>query len=129
MIDKIYTNKTENNNNYGTEIENCISTISLVNLNINSINEKIIYTKEYRKVYGLKLVLCKKYHKEYNNEDYISRLLDEGKYKIVPFSNNYFEVTYEIRSFYISYNEDGLFLKERNYKNIRYEFIASHKIF
>ena len=77
------------NTNFGYEYEHSIITKSLINLKMHSINERKVYTKENRKFYGLKVVIIK-------NENYfkIPDLLDKGKFKVIPFSNQYYELEY-----------------------------------
>ena len=88
------------NVNYGVESEHSISTKSCLNLNIHSINNNQIYTKKYRKFYGLKLVVIK------NKKYYlIPKCLDRGKFKVIPFSNKYFRLKYlNCIPLFISYN-------------------------
>ena len=113
------------NANFGFEYEDTICTKSCVNLKIKSINEKKLYTREYKHFWGLKLILIK----QVNNlpEDYIGRLLDEGKYKVVSFSNNYTKLSYENNNFYISYNGKGLYLLDEYYKCKKLIIVENHK--
>ena len=104
------------NFNYGVEFEHSISTKSCLNLNIHSINNNQIYTKEYRKFYGLKLVVIK-------NQKYylIPKCLDKGKFKVIPFSNKYFRLKYlNCIPLFISYNAEGVFIVKENFKDYFY---------
>ena len=112
------------NANFDFEYENTICTKSCINLKIKSINEKKLYTREYKHFWGLKLILIR----QVNNlaEDYIERLLDEGKYKVVSFSNNYIKLSYETNNFYISYNGKGLYLLDEYYHKKQLIFEENH---
>ena len=104
------------NANYGFEFEHSISTKSCLNLNIHSINNNQIYTKEYRKFYGLKLVVIK------NKKYYlIPKCLDKGNFKVIPFSNKYFRLKYlNCIPLFISYNAEGVFVVKEDFKNYFY---------
>ena len=104
------------NFNYGVEFEHSISTKSCLNLNIHSINNNHIYTKGYRKFYGLKLVVIK-------NQKYylIPKCLDKSKFKVIPFSNKYFRLKYlNCIPLFISYNAEGVFVVKEDFKNYFY---------
>ena len=90
------------NPDYGTEFEHTISTKSCLHLDIHSINSKKIFTKQNRKFFGLKLVVIKN-----NNYDLIPKLLDEGKFKVLPFSNKY-------------YNNEGVFVTDEYFHDYLY---------
>ena len=113
------------NANFGFEYENTICTKSCINLKIKSINEKRLYTRRYKHFFGLKLILIKKV----NNlpVDYIERLLDEGKYKVVAFSNNYTKISCGNINYYISYNGEGLYLYDEYYCEKKLMFLENHK--
>lgn len=126
-IDNLKILKTEikssdfiENKNCGNDFEQSISLKSCIFLPVNSINDKEIYTKEYRHFYALKIIITK--IKEAYKTKY---LLNEGKYKIIPFSNNYFKIIIEgYQDYYISYNDEGIFIKNndkflrlKDYKN------------
>ena len=114
-IDKlkiIETNIKENganeNTNFGYEYEHSIITKSLINLKVRSINERKVYTKENRKFYGLKLIIIR--DKKYNK---IPDLLDNGKFKVIPFSNKYYEIQYPGHNkIYISINSKNLKIRK-----------------
>ena len=96
------------NTNFGYEYEHSIITKSLINLKIHSINERKVYTKENRKFYGLKVVIIK-------NENYfkIPDLLDKGKFKVIPFSNQYYELEYPgFNKIYILINSKNLKIRK-----------------
>ena len=110
------SNFIEKNVNYGVEFEHSIAIKSCLNLNIHSINNNQIYTKEYRKFYGLKLVVIK-------NQKYylIPKCLDKGKFKVIPFSNKYFRLKYlNCIPLFISYNAEGVFVVKEDFKNYFY---------
>lgn len=110
------SNFIEKNVNYGVEFEHSIAIKSCLNLNIHSINNNQIYTKEYRKFYGLKLVVIK-------NQKYylIPKCLDKGKFKVIPFSNKYFRLKYlNCIPLFISYNSEGVFVVKEDFKNYFY---------
>ena len=96
------------NTNFGYEYEHSIITKSLINLKIHSINERKVYTKKNRKFYGLKVVIIK-------NENYfkIPDLLDKGKFKVIPFSNQYYELEYPgFNKIYILINSKNLKIRK-----------------
>ena len=104
------------NSNYGNEFEHTISTKSCLHLDINSINSKKIYTKQNRKFFGLKLVVIKN-----NNYDLIPILLDEGKFKVLPFSNKYYRLKYfNCEPLLISYNNERVFVTDENFRDYYY---------
>ena len=91
----IKTNKDNNrspeNDKYGHEFEDSIAIKSLYHLKIHSINDRNVYTKEYRKLFGLKLVII-----EGQNYSKIAEYLDSGKFIVIPYSNKYYELKYHI---------------------------------
>ena len=91
----IKTNKDNNrspeNDKYGHEFEDSIAIKSLYHLKIHSINDRNVYTKEYRKLFGLKLVII-----EDQNYSKIAEYLDSGKFIVIPYSNKYYELKYHI---------------------------------
>jgi len=113
------------NKDFGHQFENIICNKSCIHLNIQSINEKNIYTKEYKYFYGLKLLLINEEAAYINN--YIINLLDAGKYKVIPFSNNYSKLKFGKAKFNISYNGSGVFLVDRYYKKKFLKKINEHK--
>ena len=107
------TNKAYNtvleNSQYGLDYEHSIVTKSCSHLDIHSINETKVYTNEYKKFFGLKLVLIK-------NEKYnlIPDLLDKGKFKVIPFSNKYYELKHpNYYHIFISINKKHLDIKKQ----------------
>lgn len=95
------------NKNYGNDFEQSKSLKSSIYLPVSSINDKEIFTKEYRHFYALKMIITKR--KEAYETKY---LLDEGKYKIIPFSNNYFKIILKgYQDYYISYNDEVIFIE------------------
>ena len=99
------------NANFGPEFENCICTKTCINMKVKSINEKKVYTKECRKFYGLKILITK----AFSTKKYKSQLLEEGKFKVIPFSNNYFKIYLKNYDVYkISYNNEGITIKINN---------------
>ena len=104
------------NPDYGTEFEHTISTKSCLHLDIHSINSKKIFTKQNRKFFGLKLVVIKN-----NNYDLIPKLLDEGKFKVLPFSNKYYRMKYfNCEPLLISYNNEGVFVTDEYFHDYLY---------
>ena len=91
----IKTNKDNNrppeNDKYRHEFEDSIAIKSLYHLKIHSINDRNVYTKEYRKLFGLKLVII-----EGQNYSKIAEYLDSGKFIVIPYSNKYYELKYQI---------------------------------
>ena len=91
----IKTNKDNNrppeNDKYRHEFEDSIAIKSLYHLKIHSINDRNVYTKEYRKLFGLKLVII-----EDQNYSKIAEYLDSGKFIVIPYSNKYYELKYHI---------------------------------
>ena len=91
----IKTNKDNNrppeNDKYRHEFEDSIAIKSLYHLQIHSINDRNVYTKEYRKLFGLKLVII-----EDQNYSKIAEYLDSGKFIVIPYSNKYYELKYHI---------------------------------
>lgn len=132
-IDDLYVTLTKKkciydfieNKDFGHEFENIICNKSCIHLNIQSINEKKIYTKEYKYFYGLKLLLINE--KAANKKDYIINLLDAGKYKVIPFSNNYSKLKFGKTEYNISYNGTGVFLVDRHYEGKFLKKIYEHK--
>lgn len=93
------------NANFGTEFENCICPKTCINTKAQSINEKTVYTKKYRKFFGLKILVTK----AYSNKKYKSKLLREGKFRVIPFSNNFFKISLKGYDAYkLSYNNEGI---------------------
>ena len=104
------------NPTYGTEFEHTISTKSCLHLDLHSINNKEIYTKQNREFFGLKLVIIK--NKKYN---LIPRLLDTGKFKVIPFSNKYYKLQYlHCEPLLISYNDEGVFVANEDFTDYFY---------
>ena len=63
------------------------------------------FTQRNIGVFILKIIITKR--KEAYETTY---LLDEGKYKIIPFSNNYFKIILKrYQDYYISYNDEGIY--------------------
>ena len=91
----IKTNKDNNgpqeNDKYRYEFDDSIAIKSLYHLKIHSINDRNVYTKEYRKLFGLKLVII-----EGQNYSKIAEYLDSGKFIVIPYSNKYYELKYQI---------------------------------
>ena len=123
IIDKLKISSTNftcsdfiENPDYGTEFEHTISTKSCLHLDIHSINSKKIFTKQNRKFFGLKLVVIKN-----NNYDLIPKLLDEGKFKVLPFSNKYYKMKYfNCEPLLISYNNEGVFVTDEYFHDYLY---------
>lgn len=111
MVNKLKINKTNNyilnsqtNNNFGFEFEDSIISKTLINLNVKSINDTSIYTKQYRHFFGLKILIV---NRNTNNNDII-KMLDEGIFRIIPFSNKYYEISFKycnIQKYFIGYND------------------------
>ena len=107
----------EGNNNFGTDFENTIVTKSCVNLKIKSINDRNIFTKQYRHFAGIKLLLVYNYcrnHKDLNYErtKFIQELLDNGDYKVIPMSSYYYTITFNGQKIQILYNGTKLVVKD-----------------
>ena len=78
---------------------------------LNSIYEEKIYTKEYRHFFGIKIIIINK-----NKHQEITNLLNKGKFKVVPFSNNYYKLNIEgFMDYFISYYSENLFVKSKKY--------------
>ena len=107
------------NSFYGFDFEHSIVTKSLTNLNIHSINDRKIYTKENKIFFGLKLVIVKN-----GKYDKIPKFLDSGKFKVIPYSNKYYEINYPgYNKLYISINSKQLFIaQDENIKRKYYFF-------
>ena len=91
------------NEDSGDNFEESLSLKSIIKLPIYSINdEDNIYTRQYRHFFGLKVIVTNKhYHAEVKN------VLDEGKFKVIPFSNNFFLLKINnYLDYYISYNAE-----------------------
>ena len=103
------------NKEYGYEFEQSISLKSCLFLPISSIKEDKIFTKEYRYFYGLKLIIINE-----NKPEETASLLDEGKFKIIPFSNNYYQINLDgLKKYFISYNDEDIFVKtDINFVNL-----------
>ena len=115
------------NKDFGNEYENCIITKSCLHLKVKSINDKKIYTRQRRHLFGLKLLLINKKNVLIDMDDYIAELLDEGQYKIVPFSNYYYEIAYgNQESYYISFNNKGLFIVDEFYDDVELKNVKIH---
>ena len=84
-------NRPQENDKYRYEFEDSIAIKSLYHLKIHSINDRNVYTKEYRKLFGLKLVII-----EDQNYSKIAEYLDSGKFIVIPYSNKYYELKYHI---------------------------------
>ena len=98
---KLYINITNEqfadsieNKDYGNEFENFICTKSCVKLKIKSINNKKIYTKQYRHFAGLKVLLINENRDIKDIVYYIKNKLDEGQYKVIPYSNYYYSISF-----------------------------------
>lgn len=134
-IDELIIEKTEEkylhgkpNDKYGIEFENSIITKSCVNLCLRSINDPNIYTKEYRHFAGIKLLLVKNnYEKKEDISDYITNLLDNGKYKVIPYSNYYYKIKFRHIQFYISFSGNDLIMKNYYYKDMDPFFYIEHE--
>ena len=105
--------KSENdaqNKNYGIEYEDTIVTKSFVNLNIKSINERKVYTRQYRHFFGLKVIMLNKKIISYNIKYYVRKNSDTGKFKVIHLSRNYYEMYLKgYQKYYICYNK-GIFI-------------------
>ena len=89
---------------------------------LNSIKDINLYTWEYHRFYALKLIIINEYE-----SDKIQTLLDEWKFRIIPFSNNFYSISlpgYE--KYFISYNDEGIFVKANN-KYISFFLLLSKK--
>ena len=105
IIDRLYVINTGikcsnyiQNPKYGYDFEHAIATKSLFFLPLRSINDINLYTKEYRHLYALKLVIFDEYkpHK-------ICKFLDEGRFRIIPFSNDYYKIFIQgFKTYFIS---------------------------
>ena len=84
-------NRPQENDKYRHKFEDSIAIKSLYHLKIHSINDRNVYTKEYRKLFGLKLVII-----EDQNYSKIAEYLDSGKFIVIPYSNKYYELKYHI---------------------------------
>ena len=84
-------NRPQENGKYRHKFEDSIAIKSLYHLKIHSINDRNVYTKEYRKLFGLKLVII-----EDQNYSKIAEYLDSGKFIVIPYSNKYYELKYHI---------------------------------
>ena len=126
MIEKTSEKSNDNiqNNTYGTYFENSINTKSCVNLNIKSINDRNVFPKEYRHFSGLKLILV---DDTFKSKNFITKLLDEGNYKVIPYSNYYYKITFNHKDFYISYNEKKLSVMDYYYKIMKKKSIDFHE--
>ena len=114
-VDEKCTNVIENKY-YGTEYENTLVTKTCVNLKVKSINDKDIYSEQYRHFGGLKILLIKSKGIK-DEEETISDMLDNGEYKVIPYSNYYYKITYGKKYYYISYNRNGLFFRDFKYND------------
>ena len=111
IIDRLYVINTGikcsnyiQNPKYGYDFEHAIATKSLFFLPLRSINDINLYTKEYRHLYALKLVIFDEYkpHK-------ICKFLDEGRFRIIPFSNDYYKIFIQgFKTYFISYNSEKI---------------------
>ena len=131
---KLYINITNEqfadsieNKDYGNEFENFICTKSCVNLKIKSINNKKIYTKQYRHFAGLKVLLINENRDIKDIVYYIKNKLDEGQYKVIPYSNYYYSISFYNQYFYISYYKGEVVLQDNYYNIINPYFIKKHK--
>lgn len=111
------------NVDYGYNFEQSISVKSSLFLPVISINDNNIYTRQYRHFYALKVVII-------NNNTFqeTTNLLNEGKFKIIPFSNNYYKLQLNgYQDYFISYNPEGIIVMSdkwfaiKLYKNYRYQ--------
>lgn len=105
----------EKNTNFGTEFENSIITKSCVNLKIKSINDKSIFTKQYRHFGGLKILLIYSEQKYYERTEYIKDLLDKGKYRVIPASSYSYTISFYSQKINISF--DGTKLEVKDFHN------------
>ena len=113
----------EQNNNFGTEYENSIITKSCVNLKIKSINDKSIFSKQYRHFAGLKILLIFSKQKDYERIEYIKDLLDKGKYRVIPASSYSYTISLYRKKINISFdgkklkveNLDGKYITQKNH--------------
>ena len=104
------------NANFGFEFENSINTKTCYKLKARSINDKEIYTKNYRHFHGLKIVLT---NFKNNNMFFKSNLLEKGIYKIIPYSNNFFKLKIiDSDPILISYHYYEIIIVNNNYKRI-----------
>ena len=95
-------------------------------MKIKSINDKNIFTKQYHHFSGLKLILCSD---NYGSDitEFITKMLDTGKYKVIPYSNYYYCITYKTEWYYISFNSENLILQDEKYKNIKPFYVKEHE--
>ena len=104
------------NANFGFEFENSINTKTCYKLKARSINDKEIYTKNYRHFHGLKIVLT---NSKNNNWFFKSNLLEKGIYKIIPYSNNFFKLKIiDSDPILISYHYYEIIIVNNNYERI-----------
>ena len=133
--DRLIIEKTEEkyfdgkqNEKYEIDFENSIFTKSCVNLCIKSINDPNIYSKEYRHFARIKLLLIKsKYKSKEENSEYITNILDNGMYKVIPYSNYYYKIKFHKCEFYISYSGNQLILQDYYYNYIDKLLYIKHK--
>ena len=107
MTKKKYTDDVENIN-FGTEYEDCICTKTSINLKAKSINERKVFTREYRIFHGIKILIVE----GIRNKVYNSKLLKNGKFRVIPFSNNFFKIGLKYYdNYFISYNNQGVIIE------------------
>ena len=121
IIDRLYVINTGikcsnyiQNPKYGYDFEHAIATKSLFFLPLRSINDINLYTKEYRHLYALKLVIFDEYkpHK-------ICKFLDEGRFRIIPFSNDYYKIFIQgFKTYFISYNSEKISVQTIYKRNV-----------
>ena len=104
------------NANFGFEFENSINTKTCNKLKARSINDKEIYTKNYHHFHALKIVLT---NFKNNHMSFKSKLLEKGKYKIIPYSNNFFQLKIsDTDPILISYHYYEIIIVNNNYERI-----------
>ena len=54
-------------------------------------------------------------------------MLDNGKYKVIPYSNYYYKIKFRHRQFYISFSGNDLIMKNYYYKDISQFFYTEHE--
>ena len=131
-IDKMKIEKQEEkcfsfgiNYNFETDFENAIVTKSCVNLKIKSIKDKNIFTKQYRHFSGLKVLLIYDNHNFKEKVNYIKKLLDNGKYKVIPTSEHYYKISFSDQHYYISFDGKNLIVCDEGYNPIyKYDYPA-----
>ena len=102
----------EKNTNFGTEFENSIITKSCVNLKIKSINDKSIFSKQYRHFAGLKILLIYNNQEYYKTIEYIKNLLDKGNYRVIPASSYSYTISFYRQKINISFDGAKLEVKD-----------------